>query len=49
MDEQVYKSLKDILSSISNIELFCSSRPREYKAFVKIYASAALFNGKLLS
>lgn len=33
MDEQVYKSLKDILSSISNIELFCSSRPREYKAF----------------
>lgn len=33
MDEQIYKSLKDILSSISNIELFCSSRSREYKAF----------------
>lgn len=33
MDEQIYKSLKDILNSISHIELFCSTRPREYKVF----------------
>lgn len=33
MDDQIYKSLGDILNSISHIELFCSSRPREYKAF----------------
>ena len=33
MDEQVYKSLNDILHSISHIELFCSSRPREFQAF----------------
>lgn len=33
MDDQIYKSLRDILNSISHIELFCSSRPREYKAF----------------
>lgn len=33
MDEQVYKSLNDILNSISHIELFCSSRPREFQAF----------------
>lgn len=35
MDESVRKSLVDILNSISNIELFCESRPREYKAFVE--------------
>lgn len=29
MDERVYKSLGDILNSINNIELFCSSRPKE--------------------
>lgn len=33
MDEQIQKLLKDILNSISNIELFCSSRPKEYQAF----------------
>ena len=33
MDEQIVKYLKDIESSIENIELFCSSRPREYEAF----------------
>ncbi|MBD5163711.1 MAG: DUF86 domain-containing protein [Bacteroidales bacterium] len=33
MDEQVQKSLIDISKSISNIELFCSSRPREFKVF----------------
>ena len=33
MDERVYKSLGDILNSINNIELFCSSRPKEFKTF----------------
>lgn len=33
MDEQVIKSLFDISKSISNIELFCSSRPKEFKVF----------------
>lgn len=33
MDEQIIKSLNDIRSSISNIELFCSSRPKEYQTF----------------
>ena len=33
MDEQIQKLLKDILNSISNIELFCSSRPKEYQVF----------------
>lgn len=33
MDEQIHKLLKDILNGISNIELFCSSRPKEYQAF----------------
>lgn len=33
MDDQIYKSLRDILTSISHIELFCSTRPREFKAF----------------
>ena len=33
MDEQVKKSLEDILRSISHIELFCSTRSREYKVF----------------
>ena len=28
-----WKSLSDILSSIENIELFCSSRPKEFKTF----------------
>lgn len=32
MDE-IYKPLNDILNSIENIELFCSTRPREFKAF----------------
>lgn len=33
MDEQVIKYLNDINNSISNIELFCASRPREFKVF----------------
>lgn len=33
MDDQIVKSLTDILKSIGNIELFCSSRPKEFKAF----------------
>lgn len=33
MDEQIIKSLKDILNSIGNIELFCASRPKEFKTF----------------
>lgn len=33
MDDQIYKSLKDILNSIAHIELFCSTRPREFSAF----------------
>lgn len=33
MDDQVKKSLEDILNSISHIELFCASRPKEFKAF----------------
>lgn len=33
MDDQIYKSLKDILNSITHIELFCSTRPREFSAF----------------
>ena len=33
MDDQICKSLRDILNSISHIELFCSTRPRECKAF----------------
>ena len=33
MDEQINKWLSDILHSINNIELFCSSRPKEFKTF----------------
>lgn len=33
MDNSVYKSLDDILNSISNIELFCASRSKEYQTF----------------
>lgn len=33
MDEQIYKCLCDISHSISNIDLFCLSRPKEYKTF----------------
>ena len=33
MDEQILKSLNDILGSIENIELFCSTRPKEFKTF----------------
>ena len=33
MDDSVYKSLTDILNSISNIELFCASRTKEFKTF----------------
>lgn len=33
MDEQISKSLGDILKSIENIELFCSTRPKEFKVF----------------
>lgn len=33
MDEQIVKSLNDILQSVENIELFCSSRPKEFKTF----------------
>ncbi len=31
MAEQILKSLNDILKSVENIELFCSSRPKEFK------------------
>ena len=33
MDEQIIKSLTDIFRSIENIELFCSTRPKEFKTF----------------
>ncbi len=33
MDEQIIKSLTDIFRSIKNIELFCSTRPKEFKTF----------------
>ena len=33
MDEQILKSLADISKSIENIELFCSTRPKEFKTF----------------
>ncbi|MDE5723496.1 MAG: DUF86 domain-containing protein [Paramuribaculum sp.] len=33
MDEYIIKSLNDILHSISNVELFCASRNKEYKTF----------------
>ena len=33
MDEQLIKYLTDISHSIDNIDLFCSSRPKEYKTF----------------
>lgn len=33
MDEQIIKSLNDILKSVENIDLFCSSRPKEFKTF----------------
>lgn len=33
MDESVIKYLTDIGRSIANIELFCASRPKEYKYF----------------
>ncbi|TGX87676.1 HepT-like ribonuclease domain-containing protein [Muribaculum intestinale] len=33
MAEQILKSLNDILKSVENIELFCSSRPKEFKTF----------------
>lgn len=33
MDKQVLKSLEDIAKSIDNIELFCSSRPRDFRVF----------------
>ncbi len=33
MDDKIVKSLKDILNSISNIEFFCSSRPKDFKTF----------------
>lgn len=33
MDEIVLKSLLDIRKSISNIELFCSTRPKQFSVF----------------
>lgn len=33
MDNQISKSLSDILNSISNIELFCSTRPKQFQVF----------------
>lgn len=33
MNEQITKYLIDILKSIDNIELFCSSRPKDFRAF----------------
>ena len=33
MDNQIIKSLRDILGSIGNIELFCASRKKEFKTF----------------
>lgn len=35
MDDQTAKYLSDILKSIENIELFCSSRPKEFSVFCK--------------
>lgn len=33
MDKSKIKYLEDILGCVENIELFCSSRPKEYKVF----------------
>lgn len=33
MDNTVLKSLEDIEDAISNIELFCSTRPKQYAVF----------------
>lgn len=33
MDNTIRKSLVDILTSISNIELFCATRPMKFQAF----------------
>lgn len=33
MDEQILKSLNDILGAIERIELFCSTRPKEFETF----------------
>ena len=33
MDDPTTKYLRDILNSIENIELFCMSRPKEFKVF----------------
>lgn len=33
MDESLLKSLTDISKSLDNIELYCSSRPKEFKTF----------------
>lgn len=33
MDEKLVKTLIDILQAIENIELFCSTRPKEYQTF----------------
>lgn len=33
MDEKLVKTLMDILKSIENIELFCSTRPKEFQTF----------------
>ncbi len=33
MDDSIRKCLEDIMKSISNIELFCNSRPKEFKTF----------------
>ncbi|MDE7438435.1 MAG: DUF86 domain-containing protein [Muribaculaceae bacterium] len=33
MDDPTTKYLRDILNSIENIELFCMSRPKEFRVF----------------
>lgn len=35
MDERIVKSLRDIYESISNIELFCYTRSKEFNVFCK--------------
>lgn len=35
MDEYIQKCLKDILKSIENIELFCSTRPLQFETFCR--------------
>lgn len=51
MDESIIKYLKDIHESISNIELFCSSRNKEYEIFCqdKCFKSAVQWEISIIS